>query len=385
MPSRYIDLHILQDLPASCLNRGQYDEPKTLEIGNTCRAAISSQCLKRTDRLEIEDLLDEPAARTRTIPPRVGTALRKAGWPDDLAAFAATQVARCATSEGLATDPQNGHRTLAMLYAPATGLIENLAALCQRHRPALEQGHAAAQTQAAARRTATHLPVAEVVAALTGRTATINLFGRFLAGSTDSHVAGAVQMAWAFTTHTADSQPDFFTAVEDWAEPGEHGSAHMNTAFLTAGIFYRYATVNLTELTHNLGGDQPRALALLGLFTETFLMALPSGKNTATAPHTVPDLVHYVVRDRRPVSYASAFHRPVQAAPGGGYLAPSRQALSEHAARLDRLIGTHRRTAHGHATADDTPVDHLGTHHHTFTDLITTLTKTAARPARTTP
>ncbi|WP_125530048.1 type I-E CRISPR-associated protein Cas7/Cse4/CasC, partial [Streptomyces sp. WAC 05379] len=326
--TRYVDLHILQDFPLACLNRGEADEPKTLMMGNAQRGAVSSQCLKHADRHDLEALIDEPAARTRRLPIRLAAALREAGWPEDLARFAAIQVPRCATSEGLATDPEHDDRTLVMLYVPADSIVADLAALCTRHRTALEKGMAK-EAKSTAKAPAAYLPTDDVVRLLCGRTASISLFGRFLAGLNDVHVDGAVQMAWSFTTHASDLHPDFYTTVEDWGETGEAASAHMDTAYYSsAGVFYRYACVNLTELTRNLGGNTAQATALLGAFTDVFISTLPQAKKTSTAPHTLPDTVHYVIRDRRPVSYASAFHQPVRADRHGGYLAPSRHALS---------------------------------------------------------
>ncbi|MFK4272849.1 type I-E CRISPR-associated protein Cas7/Cse4/CasC [Streptomyces milbemycinicus] len=382
--ARYADLHILQDIPASCLNRGRYNEPKTLMFGNTQRAAFSSQSGKRADRDALETLLGEPAARTRMLPPRLAKALRETGWPEDLARFAAAQIPRSATSEGLATDPDADDRTLAMLYVPADTILDDLAALCARHRTTLEKGMAK-EAKSTAKGPAAYLPTDDVVSLLCQRTASISLFGRFLAGLADAHVDSAVQMAWAFTTHTSDLQPDFFTAVEDWAQPGDSASAHLDTAYLSAGVFYRYATVNLTELTHNLDGNTSQAIALLAAFTDVFISTLPQAKKNSTAPHTLPDTVHYVIRDRRPVSYASAFHQPVKADRHGGYLAPSRSALSQHAGAITQMFGTRHRIAHGHVTQapDPEPLKHLGERHTSYDDLIDALTAAAGAPATT--
>ncbi|MHA4816088.1 type I-E CRISPR-associated protein Cas7/Cse4/CasC [Streptomyces aculeolatus] len=379
--ARYVDLHILQDIPASCLNRDQYNEPKTLMYGNSRRGAISSQSAKHADRFALETLLGEPAARTRMLPARLAAVLREAGWPEDLARFAAAQIPRSATSEGLPLDPGTEQRTSAMLYLPDQGILDDLAALCTRHRAALEKGMAkeAKSTKAPA----AYLPTGDVVDLLCQRTASINLFGRFLAGLADAHVDGAVQMAWHFTTHTSDLQPDFFTAVEDWALPGEASSAHLDTAYLSSGVFYRYASVNLTELTHNLGGNTSQAITLLGAFTDVFISTLPQAKKNSTAPHTLPDTVHYVVRDRRPVSLASAFHQPVEADRRGGYLAPSRTALCEHAGIITRMVGTRHRVAHGHVTQapGPQPLEHLGQRHTGYDDLIDALADAADAPA----
>lgn len=387
-PARYIDLHALHTLPASLLNRGEDNEPKTLLLGGAVRAMVSSQALKRPIRMALEQELDEHAARTRMLPLRVADALHAAGWPEELAAFAGAQVVRSANREGLKTEDNQNGITSAMLYLPRD-VLDDLTALCLKHRADLEEARTQAVADAARpkkkgdrkSKPAAVLPTRDVAALIKRRTATINLFGRMLAEIPGAHVDGAVQIAPAFSVNKSGPQPDFFTAVEDWGNDGNFGGAHLQTGFFTTGTLYRYATVNLTELIRNLDGDEAQAHHLLALFTEAFMMTLPPAKKTSTAPHTVPHLVHYAVRDRRPVSYAAAFEQPVKAAPAGGYTAPAVQTLSEHAGALNRLLGTRRRVAHGYATAQNTPIDHLGTRHDSFDELIDALTTTAAAPA----
>ncbi|MEV7203467.1 type I-E CRISPR-associated protein Cas7/Cse4/CasC [Streptomyces griseoluteus] len=388
-PARYIDLHALHPVPASLLNRGEDEEPKTMLLGGAVRAMVSSQAWKRPIRLALEEELDEHAARTRTLPLRVADALREAGWPTELAAFAGAQVVRSATREGLKTEESQSGITSALLYLPRD-VLDEMVDLCQEHRAQLEEARAEADAAAAKSkpsRTKTKdsvpavLPTPKVAALIRRRTATINLFGRMLAELPDGQVDGAIQMAHAFTVHQSDPQPDYFTAVEDWPNPHDAGSAHLQTGFFTSGIFYRYATVNLTELIRNLGGDEKQALHLLSLFTGSFIEVMPRAKKTSTAPHTLPHLIAYAVRDRRPVSYAAAFEQPVKHAPGGGHTLPAIRALSEHAGALNRLMGERRRIAHGYATVQHTPVDHLGTLHASFDELTDALTEAAAQPS----
>ncbi|EKX65601.1 type I-E CRISPR-associated protein Cas7/Cse4/CasC [Streptomyces ipomoeae] len=396
-PARYVDFHALHPLPASVLNRGEDDPPKTLQLGGAVRAMVSSQSWKRAIRLRLEDDLDEHAARTRMLPLRVADALREAGWPADLAAFAGAQIVRSATREGLKTEEKQGGITSVTLYLPRT-VLDDLTDLCAEHRQQLEEALAKEKAQKAQEaeaeakgtrrkakkeKTEAVLPTPTVAALIRRRTATINLFGRMLAEVPGAQVDGAVQMAHSFSVHQSSQQPDYFTAVEDWSLPHEAGSAHLQTGFFTTGLLYRYATVNLTELTRNLGGDHDQALHLLELFTETFIDVMPGAKKTATAPHTYPHLVHYAVRDRRPVSFAAAFEQPVKSAPGGGYTVPAVKALSQHAGALNRLLGPRRLIGSGYATAHDAPVDHLGTAHASFDDLTDALTQTAAQPSPT--
>ncbi|MEV7898369.1 type I-E CRISPR-associated protein Cas7/Cse4/CasC [Streptomyces cyaneofuscatus] len=392
MPARYLDLHVLQDIPPSCLNRGEYNEPKSIIYGNVQRPMLSSQSMRRAQRTVLEDILDEPATRSRMLPPRIARTLRDRGWPDDLATFAAAQIPRSALAKGMSTDSESGGRTDAMIYAPAATLTDDCADLCERHRPALEKALALTERPAPPRKnTKTRkapaskplLPVDDVVDLLTARTATINLFGRFLAGLPEAHVAGAVQTAPAWTTHQSDLQPDFFTAVDDWAEPGDPTAAHLDTAYLTAGVFYRYTSVNITELLTNTGNDHNKAFDLLALYIDVFLTTLPQAKKNSTAPFTLPDTVHYAVRERRPISYAPAFHHPVKAERTGGHLAPSRTALSTYAGTLNTLIGTRHLIDSGYATAAEGDLDHLATRHTSFDTLIAAAVEAArqAEPA----
>jgi len=395
MHTRYLDIHMLEHRPPSCLNRGEHDVPKTMTVGNAKRIMVPAQTQRRQWRLAIEDTLEERAARTRDLLLRVAEALCVENWPKDLAHFAAGQIARSATAKGLDTDPAQGHRTKALLLVAADSIVEDLATVCTDHRAALEKGLArlqkkepddSADPKQSRGKPPALLPTDKVAACLIRPTATIHLFGRMLAGLTDADVPSAVQTAPALTTHKSDLQPDFVTAVDDWLGAGDRGSAFMDTSFLTSGVFYRFTTVNLTDLTRKLDGDQNQALRLAGLFMRAAIMTVLPAKQTSTAPHTVPDLVAYAVRDGRPVSYASAFEQPVQAAPGGGYLAPSYRALDTCAGITHRLTGTSDLVGHGYATAQSGDAAHLGTRHDSFDALIAAaLTNAAAQATGQTP
>lgn len=374
--SVFADFHVLHAIPASNLNRDEDQEPKTITLGGVTRGFASSASWKRPLRLRMEDDLGEPTARSRMLPLVVADALRARGWPQELAEFTAAQVALSAKSGGLKTNPQQGHRTQAMLHLP-TDVPPNLVQLCLEHREQLQQAYTAQQETGKAAPPV--LPTPQVAAQLTRTTHSIALFGRMLAELPTGHVEGSVQIAPPFTVHESHHQPDFFTAVEDWSRPGESGSAHLQTQFLTTGVFYRYATVNVSQLITQLSGDIDTTRGLLELFGWWFIMVMPRGKQNATAPHTVPDLAAYSVRRSRPVSYAAAFESPVRAR-GQGYTAPAIEQLAHYASTIDRLIGTTRRLGHGHTTAAGTALEPLGTHHAGFTDLAAACAK-AATPA----
>ncbi|SDN73419.1 type I-E CRISPR-associated protein Cas7/Cse4/CasC [Streptomyces wuyuanensis] len=386
-PARFLDLHVLQPVTASNLNRDENNEPKTIHYGNATRSYVSPHAWKRPLRLEVEQDLGEHAARTRMLPPVVADRLRESGWPDELADFASAQIVLSAKKGGLKHNEKERHRTQAMLYLPRD-VADGLVTVCEKNREALQDAlaeHTAEQqrdtdSKRKKKTPAPVLPTKEVAAELTRRTASINLFGRMLAELPGGHVEAAVQMAPAFSVHRSDLQQDFFTAVEDWPRPGDNGSAHLETNFLTTGVLYRFSTLNVTDLLSNLGTGTATAQHLIELYAWHFIMSMPQGKKTSTAPHTIPDLVHYAVRDRRSVSYGAAFEHPVAPAPTGGYTTPARQALADYAATVNRLVGTRTRIAHGHAGTTTTPIEHLGTHHTSFEDLTAACATAALTP-----
>ncbi len=364
--ARYIDLSILQSVPFANLNRDDLGSPKSVRYGAVDRIRVSSQSWKRETRMEVEEQLGEYAKRTRLVPAKVAEALAESGWPTDLADFAGEQVARSASKEGLKAEDK---QTAVLLYL-AENAISELAALCREHRTELEAALAKAQnTKGKAKKPDAVLPTERVADLLKSRAASIDLFGRMLAELPGGKVDGAVQVAHAFTTHDSDPQPDFFTAVDDWLPEEKTGSGHMQTAEFSAGTFYRFATINVDDLLKNLSGDRKRAEELLRLFAEAFVMSLPQAKKNSTAPHVIPDLAYFAVRDRRPISLAPAFEQPVRGV-DGGLAAPSRRALADYVAAVDRLTDGRGRVAHGHASIEDRPIEHLGDHHQSFTALI---------------
>lgn len=365
--SLFVDFSAVQAVPAANLNRDDLGSPKTVTYGNASRIRVSSQSWKRVIRHGVEQDLGERAARTRLVPIKVKEALQRQGWPAELAEFAGAQVAASAGKKPLKTE-KAGH-TSVLLFLPETG-IEELTAVCSEHRDGLEKGLGKKNPGAL-------LPTARIEEILKRRTASISLLGRMLAELPGANVDGAAQVAHAFTTHASEPQRDYFTAVDDWLGESETGSGHLDTAEFSAGVFYRFATVNVTDLLTNLEGDLKAARTVLASFADQFLMSLPQAKKNSTAPHTIPDLAYLAVRTQRPISLAAAFETPVTADRAGGYSARSRQALAAYASDINRLTGNRNRPFHGHAGISAPLLEGLGSAYESFPDLIEAATEAA--------
>jgi CRISPR system Cascade subunit CasC len=361
---RFLDIHVLQTLPYSNVNRDDLGSPKSMIFGGTTRTRVSSQAWKRPTRLAVEEAIGEQAVRTRRLPQQVASELTSdgRGWPQELAELAGAQVIRSAETK-LALE-KGDRSTASLLFLPA-GAVTELADLAQEHRPALEKalGNKTASAKAL-------LPKDAVHKVLSSRNGSIALFGRMLAEIPGAGVDGSVQVAHAFTTHSTSVQADFFTAVDDaeeWAT--DAGSAHMNTGEFSSGVFYRYATLDLLSLTKSIEStkstkstesadstgsvkDPATARTLADAFVTAFISSLPGAKKTSTAPHTPPDLVHLSVRSDRPLSLAAAFEEPVRAREKG-WGTVSRTALSDYSDRVGKLLGTGGVVHSAYAGIDD--------------------------------
>ena len=64
--STYVDIHIIQSLPPSCVNRDDSGSPKSAVYGGVRRLRVSSQSWKRATRLYFNDLLDAKDVGVRT-------------------------------------------------------------------------------------------------------------------------------------------------------------------------------------------------------------------------------------------------------------------------------------------------------------------------------
>lgn len=364
---RFICVHVLQSVPYSNLNRDDTNSVKTVQYGDRERTRVSSQCWKRAVRRYFQKTIGQQALRTRRIGEAVEKTLREERqWPADLARRAGQHIA---TGSSIKADPpsndQPAWNTNAMVYVPATA-VDELADIAQAHRDKLE---AAPDMKKGGKSV---LPTAAIDEVLRSRNGVINLFGRMLAEIDDAAVDGAVQVAHALTTHGTDVEIDYFAAVDDitaaWKDTA--GSAHMGSTEYSAGVFYRYATIDLDDLLRNIGGDLASARELAIAFIEAFVLSLPEAKKTATAPHTIPDLVHLTVRSDRPVSYAAAFEQPVTADRTGGFAAPSRQALDRYAQAAGRLLGGGGLLSAGWASLEAKDLTGLGERSDSYADLI---------------
>ncbi|MCC9312507.1 type I-E CRISPR-associated protein Cas7/Cse4/CasC, partial [Kitasatospora sp. RB6PN24] len=174
----------------------------------------------------------------------------------------------------------------------------------------------------------------------------IALFGRMVADSTDINVDAAAQVAHAISVHRAETESDYFTAVDDRNPESEPGAGMIGTVDFNSATLYRYAAVDVNLLARNLGQglDENEPVTpvrrAVEAFLEGFISSLPTGKINTFGNHTLPDAVVVTLRTTRPVSFVSAFENPVTAGISGGHMEAACARLADYVPELERAYGT---------------------------------------------
>ncbi|QQM67860.1 type I-E CRISPR-associated protein Cas7/Cse4/CasC [Actinomyces weissii] len=348
--STYVDIHLIQSLPPSCVNRDDSGSPKSAVYGGVRRLRVSSQSWKRATRLYFNDLLDASQVGVRTkrvaelLAQRIAAdAPELADSASDLAqeVFKAAKIKLSAPRGKEKGQPESGY-----LLFLSTSQVARLSALA-----------------VAATRAGEKLDPKEVKKIFKEAHAVdIALFGRMVADDTDLNVDAACQVAHAVSTHAAENEYDFFTAVDDEKSRSaeeDAGAGMMGTVEFSSATMYRYATVNLDMLVENLGSSQA-ALRALEVFVKGFCLSMPTGKQNTFANHTVPELVLVSVRDDQPVSLAGAFEEAVPNNLSQGYVRRSVEALAEHKQSIEQAYGLKPLASFVVALKDSPAVDSLG-------------------------
>ena len=327
--STYVDIHIIQNLPPSCVNRDDSGSPKSAVYGGVRRLRVSSQSWKRATRLHFNDLLDAKDVGVRTK--RVVEVLAERITEDapELAGDAVTLAEKVFAAARIKLAPPRGKKGapqesgyLLFLSTSQIARLAELAIASARDGGALDAK--------AVKRIFKEAHAVDIA-----------LFGRMVADDTDLNVDAACQVAHAISTHAAENEYDFFTAVDDdksRSEEEDAGAGMMGTVEFSSATMYRYATVNLDMLVENLG-DGDAALRALEVFIKGFCLSMPTGKQNTFANRTLPEAVVVSVRDDQPVSLVGAFEKPIRTNEADGYLARSVGALAEHARAIEDNYG----------------------------------------------
>lgn len=298
----YLDIHVIQSVPSSNINRDDTGAPKTALYGGVTRARVSSQSWKRAVRHSFKDHKVMVGDRTKSAAELLKQALQEVSpelsdddaWKQIKAVFKLVKIT-------LGKD----EKTSALLMV-SPGQIKQLAQYMKDNAD-------------------TELDKKAITAVLKGnQSIDLALFGRMVADNPELNVEAAAQVAHAISTHEVVPEFDYFTALDDLQSDEKPGAAMLGTLEFNSATLYRYANVNVNELIANLG----EAAAIEGVreFVKSFVLSMPTGKQNTFANKTLPSFVMLTLRPDTPVNLVTGFENPVSA--NNGYVKQSIQRLT---------------------------------------------------------
>jgi CRISPR system Cascade subunit CasC len=344
-----IELHIIQNVAPSNLNRDDTGAPKDAEFGGYRRARLSSQSLKRAMRenfvLPSDSGLDK-AVRTLQMVTAIDEVLQKHIEADEAVRHQAITVALAAA--GIKVDEAK-NQTQYLLFVPARSATQ-FAQLISENWELLKAAEVGGDGKKKGKAADSKLPkefvnACKEIMRQAQATPEIALFGRMVADEPSWNVDAACQVAHAISVNKVSSEFDFFTAVDDLKQ--DTGAGMMGTVQFGSSTFYRYLVIDADAYLRNLADGATQysdelisaAKASIAAFIEVAVKSLPSGKQNTFAAHNLPSLVMTVVRDDAPVSLANAFIRPVTATAEYDMAEAAIVKLDKHFGELLRAYG----------------------------------------------
>lgn len=376
----FVNYHILISHNSSCLNRDDMGMQKTAVFGGTRRVRISSQSLKREmrkPRLEEhansywKQNLGEPSIRTRDLSKlnekfieALGDEFEPAFVNEAIDRFVKTAKSASNDTEDDAADEESVESTektdakkADKKIAVAPWVTNEIREICRVIKAVKDEGlsdeelkklEESFSKQKKKKKSLEDLreeliskkiekqlkEKAETVKNALASAVDIALFGRMATSGLMTSVDGAMAVAHAITTHTVDGDIDWFTAVDDLIQDsGETGSGHLDTQEFSAGVFYRYASLNLLLLQNNLGVNRQKALEIAKHFLHLLATSIPSAKQNSFAAFNPTDFAFVSLSDM-PISLANAFEEPVARGKSGGFRKPSINAFCDYKQRI---------------------------------------------------
>ena len=308
--SRFLQIHSLHSYTAALLNRDDTGQAKRLIYGGTSRTRISSQCLKRHWRMAKDDpnalqnmqgYVDSFRSR-ELVTEKVINPLREK-YPDNVIDALEQIFQNFVYGKKADTSRQTlllGAPELDWLAAQAQEIARMADGDTETAKNAAEEWVKDKNFKAMSENTA--LPAGLVAA----------LFGRMVTSDPAANFEAPVYVAHAFTVHAAETEGDYFTAVDDLKrDDDDSGAAHIQETEITSGLFYGYVVIDLPGLISNLGGDRDLTSRVVGSLVHLIAEVSPGAKRGSTAPFGRADVMLIEAGDRQPRSLATAFRKAI--------------------------------------------------------------------------
>ena len=307
----FVDIHVLQTVPPSCVNRDDTGSPKTAVYGGVTRARISSQSWKHAMRLMFKDTLpkEDLGTRTKKIVSMVASEL------SELGTFSDPEKTAGAILKSAGLNIKSTDKGTDALFFMSKAQAKALARLAMETPDAVNE-KPSKETKEKLTDALKKFPGVDIA-----------LFGRMVADDPSLNTEACAQVAHSISTHKISNEYDYFTAVDDLAPEDNAGAAHIGTIEFNSSTLYRYSTVAVYELYKQLDDDTINAVIE---FVRAFVCSMPTGKQNTFANRTLPYAVLITVRTDQPVNLVGAFEKPVPSS-DNGFESISAERLIAHA------------------------------------------------------
>lgn len=309
----FLDIHVLQTVPPSNINRDDTGSPKTAQYGGVARSRVSSQSWKKAIRKYFNE----------------NGALKNVGIRSlDIVKYLAAEISKLA--------PDKSEEEVFKL-ADDTLIKVNVKKKTKDYKMKVLFFMGATQATELAKAAVAGVEdkneLQEIVRA--NPSIDIALFGRMLAEDASLNEDASSQVAHAISTHAVQTEFDFFTATDDLAKEDNAGAGMLGTVEFNSSTLYRYGNVAIHELVRQLG-DEAAAINALKLFIEAFVNSMPTGMVNTFANQTIPHSVIVTLRSDRPVNLVGGFEAPIKAK--DGYVEASISALRKEFSRIEKFV-----------------------------------------------
>lgn len=322
---KHLELHIIQSFPVTCLNRDDFNSPKTAIFGGVQRARVSSQSWKRAIRemaAEISPLFQ--GKRTRLIVEPLKEALIKYGIPAEKAVEEAKKLAEALSTFDKDVEKKQGVLKVKTLFFTTSAELDAIA------KAYVENGDAKKAIKARG-------------VGVLKDAADISLFGRMVANDHSLTVEGAAMFSHALSTHAVQNEPEYFSAVDDLQPSDESGAGMTGTIEFNSATYYRFAALNLDMLKdkdHLEALSKEERQSVVRAFIEASLKAIPVARRNSMNGNVLPAYVLAVVREKgHPVQLVNAFEKALTQGRDKGLCQSSVEALKQEFANLKKVWG----------------------------------------------
>lgn len=336
--TRFLQIHTLHSYTATLLNRDDSGLAKRLPYGGVLRTRVSSQCLKRHWRKADDDphalgklLGGQDSFRSRELVTKLIFDPLRREYPEAVLQTLEPEFQK--SVYGDKADKGKASRQTLLFGAPEIRWLAEQAE--ELAKGATNAAEAKKAVEAWAKDFKANIKVLRDNTSLPGGLAAA-LFGRMVTSDPAANIEAPIHVAHAFTVHAAETESDYFTAVDDLKEDeDDSGADTIQETELTSGLFYGYVVIDLPGLIANCGGNRELAANVVHNLVYLIAEVSPGAKLGSTAPYDRASFLLLEAGDRQPRSLAGAFRKPVEAD-----LEQAVNALADHLNRLDEVYET---------------------------------------------